>query len=85
MARADFGALFDFDADLCDKAAECGHRSFIIMAGALDGVPVTLKDNIAAKDAPCTCASKILEGFVSPYDAFVTRRLRAAGCVLLKA
>ena len=51
--------------------------------GPLDGVPVTLKDNIAAKDAPCTCASKILEGFVSPYDAFVTRRLRAAGCVLL--
>lgn len=40
MARADFGALFDFDADFCGKAAECGHRSFIIMAGALDGVSV---------------------------------------------
>ena len=40
MARADFGALFDFDADFCDKAAECGHRSFIIMAGALDGMSV---------------------------------------------
>ncbi len=32
-----FGELFDFDENFCDKAAECGHRSFVIMAGALDG------------------------------------------------
>ena len=35
--RAAFGELFDFDDVFCDKAAECGHRSFVIMAGALDG------------------------------------------------
>ena len=35
-----FGELFDFDEDFCDKAAECGHRSFVIMAGALDGKAV---------------------------------------------
>ena len=35
--RAAFGELFDFDSDFCDKAAECGHRSFVIMAGAFDG------------------------------------------------
>lgn len=35
--RGAFGALFDFDAAFCDRAAECGHRSFTIMAGALDG------------------------------------------------
>ncbi|MCR4714446.1 MAG: AmmeMemoRadiSam system protein A [Treponemataceae bacterium] len=34
---ARFGELFDFDENFCDKAAECGHRSFVIMAGALDG------------------------------------------------
>ena len=34
---ARFGELFDFDESFCDKAAECGHRSFVIMAGALDG------------------------------------------------
>ncbi len=50
--------------------------------GPLDGIPVTLKDNISEKDAPCSCASKILEGFRSPYDAFVTQKLRNAGCIL---
>ncbi len=34
--RAAFGELFDFKEDFCEKAAECGHRSFVIMAGALD-------------------------------------------------
>ena len=36
-SRAAFGELFDFDEAFCDKAAECGHRSFVIMAGAMDG------------------------------------------------
>ena len=38
--RAAFGELFDFDEAFCERAAECGHRSFVIMAGALDGVNV---------------------------------------------
>ena len=38
MGRAAFDELFDFDEHFCDKAAECGHRSFCIMAGALDGL-----------------------------------------------
>lgn len=37
MGRAAFGELFDFSEDFCESAAECGHRSFVIMAGALDG------------------------------------------------
>ena len=48
-----------------------------------DGVPVTIKDNIAVKDQPCSCASKILENFVSPYDATVITKLRNAGMVLM--
>ena len=39
-ARAAFGELFDFDESFCEKAAECGHRSFVMMAGALDGQAV---------------------------------------------
>lgn len=39
-SAARFGELFDFDESFCDKAAECGHRSFVIMAGALDGKAV---------------------------------------------
>ena len=38
--RGAFGELFDFDEDFCEKAAECGHRSFVILAGALDGLEV---------------------------------------------
>ncbi len=38
--RAAFGELFDFDEVFCEKAAECGHRSFVIMAGAFDGLRV---------------------------------------------
>ena len=50
--------------------------------GPLDGIPVSLKDIIAVAGQPLTCASKILESFVSPYDATVTRRLKEAGSVI---
>ena len=39
-SRAAFDELFDFDEDFCADAAECGHRSFLIMAGVLDGMSV---------------------------------------------
>lgn len=38
--RGAFLELFDFDESFCNKASECGHRSFVIMAGALDGIAV---------------------------------------------
>ena len=40
MGRGAFGELFGFDGLFCEKAAECGHRSFVIMAGCLDGLAV---------------------------------------------
>lgn len=46
-------------------------------------VPYLAKDNMAALNLPTTAASKILEGFVSPYEATVVRRLREAGSVLM--
>ena len=49
---------------------------------ALDGVPVAIKDNIAVCGQPLSCASKMLEKFVSPYDATVVSNLRAAGAVV---
>ena len=39
-SRAAFDELFDFSDSFCDRAAECGHRSFVIMAGAWDGITV---------------------------------------------
>ena len=41
--RAAFGEMFDFKEDFCEKAAECGHRSFVIMAGVLDATAVDAK------------------------------------------
>jgi aspartyl-tRNA(Asn)/glutamyl-tRNA(Gln) amidotransferase subunit A len=50
---------------------------------ALAGVPLALKDVFTTVDMPTTCGSKILEGWMSPYDATVTARLRAAGIPIL--
>jgi aspartyl-tRNA(Asn)/glutamyl-tRNA(Gln) amidotransferase subunit A len=47
----------------------------------LGGVPVAIKDVINVKGEPCSCASKMLTGYVSPYDATVIQRLRAAGAI----
>ena len=38
-----FDKLFDFDETFCEKAAECGHRSFVMMAGALDGLSLDIR------------------------------------------
>ncbi len=49
----------------------------------LAGVPVGVKDVLAMRGAPATAGSKILEGYLPPYDATVVARLEAAGAVLL--
>ncbi|UGQ14183.1 Asp-tRNA(Asn)/Glu-tRNA(Gln) amidotransferase subunit GatA [Yinghuangia sp. ASG 101] len=51
--------------------------------GPLAGVPLALKDVFTTRGVPTTCGSKILEGWLPPYDATVTRRLKDAGVVIL--
>ncbi|GJF33225.1 glutamyl-tRNA(Gln) amidotransferase subunit A [Kitasatospora sp. NE20-6] len=51
--------------------------------GPLAGVPLALKDVFTTKGVPTTCGSKILEGWIPPYDATVTTRLKDAGVVVL--
>jgi len=51
--------------------------------GVLAGVPVALKDNIASLGLPTTCASKILRGYVSPFEATAVARLRANGAMIV--
>lgn len=49
----------------------------------LDGVPLAVKDNIAIRGHVCSCASRMLAHYVSPYDAAVIERVRAAGMPIL--
>ncbi|MFD7734029.1 Asp-tRNA(Asn)/Glu-tRNA(Gln) amidotransferase subunit GatA [Kitasatospora phosalacinea] len=51
--------------------------------GPLAGVPLALKDVFTTKGIPTTCGSKILEGWVPPYDATLTKRLKDADVVIL--
>jgi aspartyl-tRNA(Asn)/glutamyl-tRNA(Gln) amidotransferase subunit A len=51
--------------------------------GILQGLPIAVKDLICEEGVSCTCASRMLENYVSPYSAHVVERLRAAGAVLV--
>ncbi|MBX2865018.1 MAG: Asp-tRNA(Asn)/Glu-tRNA(Gln) amidotransferase subunit GatA, partial [Leptolyngbyaceae cyanobacterium MAG.088] len=51
--------------------------------GPLAGIPIALKDNLCTKGIETTCASKILKGFIPPYESTVTQRLADAGAIFL--
>lgn len=55
----------------------------VCSTGKLMGIPGLIKDNISMKDRRLSCASKILEGFVSPYDSTAASRLKDEGGVLI--
>jgi len=50
---------------------------------SLIGLPIVVKDNIAERGQPLTCASRMLSSFVAPYDSTVVSRLKSAGAVLM--
>jgi len=70
------------DEDARRQTATIGDRLADTTPGALLGVPIAVKDNIATLTMPTTCGSRILDGYVSPYEATVVKRLRAAGGIV---
>ena len=76
-----FNSSNDADA-LAQAAASDARRAKGQARGPLEGIPVGLKDVIAAAGQPLTASSKMLANFVSPYDATVTAKLQGAGAVV---
>ena len=70
-------------ADLDRRTSDVESSHLPHRTSALHGVPVAVKDNIATFGLPTTCASRILEGYVSPYESTAIRRLREAGAVVV--
>jgi amidase len=66
------------EARAIDSQRRLGHKT-----NPLFGIPVLLKDNIDTSDMPTTAGSVSLAGSVPPNDAFITRRLREAGAIVL--
>ena len=69
--NGEIGAYLTFDEEAALAKAKADPKA----------VPIAVKDLINVKGQPCTCASKILEGYVSPYDATVIERMEAASFI----
>lgn len=77
-----FLEVFSEDA-LAEAAASDIRRQNNATLNTLDGIPIAIKDNIVIRGKICSCASKMLENFTSPYDATVIAKIKAAGMPIL--
>ncbi|BBO69573.1 glutamyl-tRNA(Gln) amidotransferase subunit A [Desulfosarcina alkanivorans] len=78
------GAYLTVDADgALDQAQAADHRLAAGDAQPLTGIPLGIKDLMCTRGLRTTCASKMLENFVPPYDATVVTRLKNAGAVIV--
>lgn len=79
-------SIHAFNLVTADAAREAAQRVDDMVAtgrdpGALAGVPIALKDNMCTRGVPTTCSSRILEGWMPPYDATVVSRLSDLGAI----
>ena len=79
----EIGAFIDIDREkmLASAAAADERRAKGEALSEFDGIPVGIKDNICVKGERCSCASKLLENLISPYDATAVERLRKQGFI----
>ena len=81
---APLNAFITVTAELALRQAHAADRLLASgKAGALTGLPIVHKDLFCTRGVLTTCGSRILDNFVSPYDATVVERLAAAGAVML--
>ncbi|GGO70506.1 Asp-tRNA(Asn)/Glu-tRNA(Gln) amidotransferase subunit GatA [Nocardioides deserti] len=73
----------DAEAALAQAAESDARRAAGAPASRLDGVPIAVKDVLTTVGMPTTCGSKILEGWLPPYDATVVKRIKDAGLPIL--
>ncbi len=84
MFDAKVGAYLTLDRESALEQAQAADAARASgKAHPMLGIPVAIKDLLNVKGQPCTCSSKILEGYTAPYDATVIAKLRDAGAVLL--
>lgn len=81
---AQYGAFLKVDPEWTRDQARAAQKKLDAgEAGPLTGVPVAVKDNMSTEGVETTCASKILEGYIPPYDATVITSLKEHGCPIL--
>ncbi len=78
-----FITVFEAESLLAEARKVDQDRAAGKALGPLAGVPIALKDNMCMKGARTTAGSKILDNFVSPYDATVVTKLKEAGAILV--
>jgi aspartyl-tRNA(Asn)/glutamyl-tRNA(Gln) amidotransferase subunit A len=85
MTEAHLHAYLTLDREGAARAAVAADTGFKQSGdlGPLQGIPVALKDNMVTRGLETTCSSKILSGYLPPYDGTVVTRLRAGGAVIL--
>jgi len=71
--------LAELRAELETKAKESGLNAYIGFESSGEGVPILIKDNIQVKDWSVTSGSKILQGYIAPYEATAIKNLRSKG------
>ncbi|MBX3113108.1 MAG: Asp-tRNA(Asn)/Glu-tRNA(Gln) amidotransferase subunit GatA [Fimbriimonadaceae bacterium] len=79
-----YNAFLTVDADYALAQADAAQSQLDSgTAGALTGIPVALKDNMSTTGVRTTCASKILDNYVPPYDATVVTKVKEAGATIV--